>query len=423
MNHIKIPLWVAVLINVNIVIGSAFFLGASKIAIASGLLAPLSWIICGLMLLPLVIVLAKLSAHYPAAGGIYVYSEKQLGSLWGFISGWGYFIGTAALNAVLLIAFTQGLQTIPAVQKFLSHIGLTGNLFDIFIIALFTLFNLFNIEFLERMQIMFTILKGLPFLLVLGALPFLFDATNITSGQLHWSGLITKLPLVLFAYIGIEACCAIADKIENGHKNAGRVIFCSFALIVLIYTILQAALFCIHGSSTIDPFFSLLPMLTGNQTIITWGNGALSLAMLSSFLGGFYGMFYFNNWNLYAIGKDNSIVFSSQLIRLNKNQAPWICVLVQSLLITLFVLFTKHSDYLITMGDLGTVIAYILSALSFIKLYPGPTGYLALLSCGVLLYICSSSLLNAGIYHAFPFILMLIVGIIGHLGNRKTKPL
>ncbi len=419
MNQIKIPLWIAVLINVNIVIGSAFFLGASKIPAASGLLAPFAWILCGFMLLPLVLVLAKLAAHYPTAGGIYVYSQKQLGSLWGFISGWGYFIGTVAANAVVLHAFSTGLQNIGPIKQYLGSYTIPSVYFDMLLVIVFTLFNLMNIEFLERMQILFTILKGFPFLLVLVALPFLFNATYITHSHTNWQGLMGVLPLVLFAYVGIEACCAIADKIEDGQKNAAKVILLSFGLIILIYSVLQFALFCIHGSTSLDPFYEILPMLTKNQAIINWGNGAISLAILSSFLAGFYGMFYFNNWNLYAIGKDNSLVFSRYFTKLNKNQAPWVCILAQAALVILFLFITQESDYLIILGDLCTTIAYFLSVISFLTLYRSLIGFLALISCAALMFICSSNLISAGLHFAIPFIIILTLGLLGHLINTK----
>src|SRR5579862_8567610 len=139
----KIPVWVAILINANIVIGSAFFLHAQKISSATGLIAPIAWLLCGLMLFPLVIILAHLARTYPTAGGIYVYSQKQLGQFWGFVSGWGYFIGTIAANAAVLHAFSTELQKLGLTQNFFATSGNTLY-FDIFLVLIFTLLNLLN---------------------------------------------------------------------------------------------------------------------------------------------------------------------------------------------------------------------------------------------------------------------------------------
>jgi amino acid transporter len=420
---VRIPAWVAILININIVIGSAFFLSAGRISSANGILAPFAWLLCGLMLLPLVIVLSRLSVHFPMAGGLYVYSRECLGSLWGFISGWGYYIGTAAANAVVIHAFSEHFQKLGMVNRLLQGMGLSGLHLDIFLVLLFTGINLLNVEFLERAQIAFAVLKAVPLILILLSVPLLFDVGNLVVTRLDVMGLFQTIPLVLFAYIGIEACCAISDKIGDGQKNAARVILVSFGLIMAIYTILQLALLCIHGTRNVDPFLSVIPMMTSNPTIIHWGNALIYCALLSSFLGGFYGMFYYNNWNLYAMGYQKSILFSNYLTKMNRNQVPWVCVLVQCFLVVCFLMFVQQDFYLLTMGDFGTTMAYLLSTLSYLMLNRSFVGFAALLSCVVFIFICTNNLLRPEGFLAFAFFLALIaVGVIVHkFGTKNDK--
>lgn len=416
--HIKIPVWVAILININIVIGSAFFLGAGKISAINGILAPFAWLLCGLLLLPLVITLARLALHYPAAGGLYIYSRNQLGSLWGFLSGWGYFIGTAAANAAVLHAFSIEIQKLTSVDGYLNSMGISGIPFDVILVLIFTAFNLFNIEFLEYSQIFFAALKAIPLIIILASLPFLFNSNNLVTTRLDWSGLLETLPLVLFAYIGIEACCAISDKLHNGEKSASRVILISFGLIMAIYMILQFSLLCIHGANDINPFLSLMPLITSNPTVIAWGNTLIYIAILSSFLGGFYGMFYYNNWNLYAIGNDKSIIGAHHITKTSKSQSPWVCVLIQSALVIIFLLTIGHNYYLITMSDFGTTLAYLLSVFAFLSLSRSITGIFALVSCGLLLIICTKNLFSAGIGNLLPFVAMLLIGLVAHAARH-----
>ena len=127
-----IPLWVAIAININIVIGCAFFLSAPTLVNSLGIFAPFAWLMCGLILIPLIMVLAQLALTYPRAGGLYVYSTQSLGSFWGFVSGWGYFIGTSAANAAVIHAFSQALQ---------KNMNLGGLYFDGALIIFFALLN------------------------------------------------------------------------------------------------------------------------------------------------------------------------------------------------------------------------------------------------------------------------------------------
>lgn len=416
-SNYKIPFWVAVLINTNIVIGSAFFLGAPQVSLLNGVFAPFAWIICGLLLLPLLIVLARLSRMYPTAGGLYIYSLKHLGKFWGFVSGWGYYVGTAAANALVLHAFSEQLQFFG----FIKNLNIDSVIFDLVFVLFFTFLNLLNIEFLERIQIGLAVVKAIPMILVLAAVPVLFNINNFSAVTPSFSGFIQTVPLALFAYIGIEACCAVADKIHDGHKNAARVILVSFTLIVVVYTVLQAAILCISGSSSANPFFSIIPQLTSNQCVINWGNNVISFAMMSSFLAGFYGMFYYNNWNLYAMGSENSILGSKYLVKVNKSQTPWVCVLVQSALVIAFLLITTNINYLMTMCDIGTTITYFLSAISFLVIFKGIWGYLAIASCGLLILINSERLFSAGLIYVMPFLVILILGIIAHRFNEILK--
>jgi len=178
----KISLLLAIIININIVVGGGFFLSIrAGITNDAGSLASFSWILVGLMLLPLTLALANLAQKYPVSGGLYVYSQKTLGSLWGFISGWGYYIGTAAGNAVIIHEFRKLSEQTAATSFLYNTFGIGGFSLDLFFISLFALLNLFNVEILGKVQTIFTTLKTIPFLLVILASLALFKTTNLTS--------------------------------------------------------------------------------------------------------------------------------------------------------------------------------------------------------------------------------------------------
>ena len=416
--QIKIPVWIAILININIIIGAGFFVVVPQISASGGVLAPFTWLLCGIVLLPLVIVFAKLAHTFPSAGGIYVYSLKQLGPLWGFISGWGYYIGCAAINATVIHAFCQEIQKFPILSSFFQTTHLYGLGLDFVVVLFFMLLNLLNVKFLEGFQIGLIILKTIPILTVIIAVPFLYNLNSLSAVTTNFSGFLSNIPLVFFAYIGIEACCSIADKIENGKKNASKVIFISFALTAIIYTATQLALFLIGDSSGACSFFSILPKLTSNQILIMGGNYLIHASILLSFLGGFYGMFYFNNWNLFAIAQEKHIIFSSALTKINKNHMPWVCVLFQSgLAFILLILFASEKYSLAIMGDFGTIIAYLLSVIAFLTLYKNLSGYLALLSSLALMFLCTQELFSYGLNYLLPFLGIIALGILAHKIN------
>ena len=133
MTRNKISLFTVILININVIIGSGFFIGAQVISNKGGILAPFSWIVWGLIMLPLVLVLAKLARLYPHAGGLYVYAHKALNKFWAFVSGWGYFVGTIAGNAIVIHLFGKGFCSL-GFDKVLQQWHISPLMFDIILI-------------------------------------------------------------------------------------------------------------------------------------------------------------------------------------------------------------------------------------------------------------------------------------------------
>ena len=426
MKQQKISLLIAILININIVVGGAFFINAPLIAQKAGMLAPLAWFGVGLLLLPLVLVLSSLSGAFPVAGGLYVYSEKLLSPFWGFVSGWGYFIGTAAGNALIFDAFGKLATKLGFMRPLTETFGLGNFGIDLVLILIFSALNLFNIEFLSKTQVIFTTLKTIPFFaLLLGGI-FLFNPTNFSAiNSTDLTGFFNSIPIVLFAYIGIEACCAIGHVIDDARTNASRAIMISFFLIVSTYALAQLCIVAINGTSAIDAFTSILPRLTSNQWIIFYGNKLIELCILSSFLGGFYSMFYANNWNLYAIAQEGAIHGAKPLAQLNRFQSPWVSLLFQALIIIGFLLLSRNIEILSTMSDFGIVIAYLLSGLAYLALPQKNNGKkwaiggLALVGCGYLLIKCTNDLLEAGVKFFLPFLALLMIGVLSYLFKKQ----
>ncbi len=414
-----IPFWLAVLININIVIGAGFFLVVQKISIASGALAPFAWLLCGILLLPFVNAIAQLSQRFPRAGGIYVFSNELLGDTWGVVSGWAYYLGTVAANACVGHALAEALMQFPGINNYVVAYNIPVLYGDIFVVGLFTLLNLRNIDFLEKAQLLFTSFKMLPLVAMVIALPLLFSWSNVMSGSFEPLSLLPTLPKVFFAYIGIEACCSVMDKIDNAKKNASRLIFTSFAAIVAIYGLLQLAALSIHGTTDVDAFLSLPGLLFSNPVLAGLTNYAIRIGLLASYLAGFYGVFYFNNWNLYTMAKETGIKQIAFLTKLNADQVPWVSVLAQSGLVLSFLLFL-HSDYIYILADAGTVIAYVLTAVAFFAWQRSLVALLAIISCSSLLYVFGKNLLDSGLVTLIPAILMLVGGVIFYWLCKRT---
>jgi amino acid transporter len=419
MSQKQIPLWLAVVTNINIIIGSAFFMGTSQITAAAGYLSPFVWIIAGLFLMPLVFVLNKLSSKYPQAGGLYVYAQKTIGKFAGFMSGWGYFIGTLIGNVLVLQAFTLGLYNMGLIPTILTNHDSNIMFFNLIILVIQTVVSMQGIEMLRPAQIAIATFTFIPITMVLILTPFLGTFASIAAMPATSGWLTGTFPMAIFAYIGIEASCALAHSIQDGGKNTGRAIYISLLITMGIYAAAQYGLVSILGANAagIQPFSQIVAMLFSNPTTVYFAKQFIAGSIVISFLGGSYGMFYANNWNLFAMAKDGCIVGrKGYFTEFNKAGIPFRAVWLQSALMSIFFIFTKSKAVLLTMGDLGVFIAYITSTIAFMAIgrknlwSKRIIGALSLGSGTVLLGTSIITLMNDGLVQALPFVGVLGIG-------------
>src|ERR1700687_5215913 len=83
-------LWSATAIVIGDTIGTGIFLVTSDMAraVGSATLVFVAWIVGGVIVLFGAFCYAELGAAFPKAGGPYVYLNRGLGPLWGFLFGW-----------------------------------------------------------------------------------------------------------------------------------------------------------------------------------------------------------------------------------------------------------------------------------------------------------------------------------------------
>src|SRR5579863_10460514 len=122
-------LWSAAAIVIGDTIGTGVFLVTSDMAraVGSATLVFAAWLIGGLIVLFGAFCYAELGAAFPKAGGPYVYLNRGLGRLWGFLFGWmSAFLERPVAMATLAAGFLRFLGFLfPVVSTplFTGHIG------------------------------------------------------------------------------------------------------------------------------------------------------------------------------------------------------------------------------------------------------------------------------------------------------------
>ena len=358
----KLSLWAAIIVNVNIIIGSGVFINTTELAKRAGLLGGLTYVIVGLLLFPLILSFVKLLQLYPN-GGFYAFCSKSLHPVIGFINTWCYFFSKLSSAALVIHIFVLLMQkTFPGLTVVSPFV------LDIAIMTLLLSLNMLNVKTGSRIQGWLMILKLSPIVFVIGSGLLFLQGTNLTPIHQLWEGIPSAIPLVLHALLGFEIACAISRNIENPEINAPRSVLISYGIVIVLYVLYQTFFYAILGTDLAAQadYRGAFPLLISKFGISDYGKNIVGhlihLAIATSALSAGFGIIYANMWNLYSLAELKHVVAPEKVMQLNRFNIPFVCVLAQGAIMLLYMLVIRGE--LTTYQQLsafGATITYMLS--------------------------------------------------------------
>ena len=224
----------AMAIVVGTIIGSGIFLVPTEMmaAVGSSGLVYLAWIVGGLLSLFGAMTYAELGSMMPYAGGEYVYLRGAYGDRTGFLYMWTWF---AVAKPASIASVTSGLARtlgIFAVFHWLDTVAVGGPLpvmwsqiFAIAVTWLITGLNYLGIKKAGDFQVVFTVLKAVLILVVVG---FCFSSslgswanfgTTVHPAPGGLTGFMIALIATLWAYDGWNDLTMVAGEVKHPEKN------------------------------------------------------------------------------------------------------------------------------------------------------------------------------------------------------------
>lgn len=358
----KISLLAAIIVNVNIMIGSGVFINTTELAKRAGLLGGLAYAIVGLLLFPLVLSFVKLLQLYPN-GGFYAFCSRSLHPIVGFINTWCYFFSKLSSAALVIHIFVLLMQ-----KTFVGLTVVSPFVLDVLILILLLGLNLLNVKTGSRIQGWLMILKLSPLFFVIASGLLFLQGSNLTPIHQIWEGIPSAIPLVLHALLGFEIACAISRNIENPEVNAPRSVLISYGIVVVLYVLYQTFFYGILGTDLAAQadYRGAFPLLISKFAISDYGRNILGhiihLAIATSALSAGFGIIYANMWNLYSLAELNHIVNPKHVMQLNRFNIPFICVLVQGIIMLTYMLIIRGEQTTFQqLSAFGATITYMLS--------------------------------------------------------------
>lgn len=419
MKNTQISLFTAVLMIVNIMVGTGILIGPGKMAAVAGNASFLSWPLVALLFVPIVLSIVQLSGMFPGPGGFYAYAKNGINRTAGFASGWFYLVGYTFAATVELLALRE------TVMVSLSSNMPNSFIFNLSAVVICTILNLLSMGFFTRLLSSLTISKLLPLLTLIVLLPFVINPSFSISwaemGQLPYA-----FPMTIFGYFGFEYCCGISHLIVDSKRNGPRAILLGFGASMLIYTLFNFGLLNVMGADRLAcegaPAFAKyinLPI----PFIVPILSFLIPFAAAMTLFAGANGMMSANALIAHAMAEEKLFVGGSALTKLNRHHRPWVAVLIQSGLVLMLMTLIPQIPVIGGLCNIGILLSFILPlmALLRIRLQSTQRSYynialpaVALVIVGGLLaysVYCLAPTVNERLSYAIPLAVALTLGV------------
>ncbi|MET9254701.1 amino acid permease [Streptomyces sp. NPDC048182] len=286
----------------NIIGGGIFLLPASVAPF--GTVSLLAFGVLTVGAIALALVFGRLAARDPRTGGPYVYARAAFGDFAGFLAAWAYWITTWVSNAALAVAAVGYLDVLIPVNDHRWSACLAALTLQ----WLPALANFAGTRYVGAVQLVSTVLKFAPLLLVAVGGLFFFDAGNLGpfhTGDGSTVGAVSaSAAILLFSYLGVESAAVSAGEVKNPRRTVGRATVIGTAGAALVYLLGTLSVFgtVAHDRlvTSTAPFSDAVNAMFGG----TWGGWAVALAALVSMTGCLNGWTLLSAQTPYAAAKD-----------------------------------------------------------------------------------------------------------------------
>lgn len=223
-------------------IGVGLFLGSATSIHLAGPAILISYLVCGLAIFVIMRALGEMAIHKPVAGSFCRYAQDYFGPLTGYLTGWTYWlvwIATCMAEfSAIGVYMHMWYPDVPTWIWALSSLVILGCV------------NFLTVKLYGEFEFWFALIKVITIILmiVLGLGTIIFGLGNggvATGLQNLWvhggfmpngiSGFMLAMPMVAFAYAGVEMIGLTAGEAKNPTKSLSRAVNSVFWRILIFY--------------------------------------------------------------------------------------------------------------------------------------------------------------------------------------------
>ncbi len=366
-------IWMLTALVTGNMIGSGVFLLPAALA-NYGSIGIISWVFTAFGALALALVFGKLSTFIRKTGGPYAYCREGFGDFVGFLIAYNYWIALCIGNAAIVVAFTGYLMTFFPVLKN-SH-PIIPCMVCILTVWLLTIVNILGIRRAGFLQLITTILKLIPLILIAIIGLFYIKFAHLkqfnVSGESTISAFTGAATLTLWSFIGLESATVPSESAENPGHNIFLATILGTLIASVVYIVSTIAVMGIVplgclGCST-APYADAAKIIFGD-----WGGKMIALGAIISCFGTLNGWILLQGQIPFAAARDR--LFPAVFAKESRFATPAFALCVSSIFISILLLLTlsttlvKQFTLIILLATLASLIPYFFTVMSELVLF------------------------------------------------------
>lgn len=362
MNNKKLGLFTLTSLVAGNMIGSGAYLMPASLALF-GTIGIAAWVLTAIGVIFLALVYARLSRHITKPGGPYAYCREAYGEFTGFQVAYNYWLFAWIGNAAISVGFVSYLALF---FPYLANDPLAAVVAALAVLWTLTLINMGSIQLVGGVQLVTTVLKLIPLLLMACVGIFFIHPENLmhfnVSQHSNLQALLAAGSITLWTFTGFESATIPVERVENPTSLIPKATILGTLLVVLIYIGSAVAVMGIipldqlaHSTS---PYADAASALFGS----TWGK-LVAVAALIAVFGELNGWVLLQGEMPLAAARDG--LFPKIFARTRRNGAPIFGLIISSILVSCLLLLRYNAslieefNFIILLATLAALIPYI----------------------------------------------------------------
>ena len=284
------------LYGIGVMVGAGVYVLIGAVAGEAGHLAPLAFLIAGLIAAPTAISYAELSGRIPESAGEAAYLQAATGSSLAAI---GIGLAVAVVGVVSAGAVLQG-----GVGYLTQLVPLPPAVLILGLAALLTVAAIVGVLESLMLAAILTITEVIGLLIVIGA-GFAVEPVEIQPSGAGLGGLAAAAFLAFFAFIGFEDMVNMAEETRDPGRAMPRAILGAVAVTTLIYILVAwASLRAVPAGELAE---SARPLALVFERASGQGSGFLALIAVAAAMNGVLAQVVMSARVLFGLGRRSSV--------------------------------------------------------------------------------------------------------------------